>query len=724
MIAKAVFSCLGLILGLIFLFGLIRHLVKIWNNKRKRLLLIGWVISLAAIIYVPIKLVNEFAPKYQHNTTFTSNYDPSGIDSLQNAVSSHYRLISSFKRNIESISSHINYPTNTFKNEPLSLWLIEDFNTLIASDDSLENDYGHVLMAIHLNNLEEEVPLIQKHLDLVTNTSILYYNYAQGLTYYRHYSMWKVDTAEYHLLKSVEENSNRSDTYNVLSRLYYHSDQFEKLEPLLLDENTASLVPYWVKRGKYFTSIDFINYWDTIISADLAGVNLAGFSAAFIILCLWLYFLRKMDIYEPEKWHHLILTFLLSIVCMHLLYPAHDILWNVFDYYRPTRPVSDFAYITISVGMVEEFVKILPVLIMLKFSKAINEPFDYILYASVSALGFAFVENIGYFGDQQLGNIAIRGFQCCMVHMAFSATIGYGLMLGHYRKKYNKFGLFILFFLLASFFHGFYDFWLMDWWAIEYEWVAAITTIIMIHLWVTYANNTLNISNFYRPDVILQTNRFKYIAFTLFVIILMLSYTIVSFNYGWKYGNFNIVTDSLHLILVVSYFALSLGFMSVTRGYLKPLQVPFSFLFPSKRKDEDLSNIWIKLTPSSKFKINDQVLPNKSQLATTGQLKQRVVIENNLNGYLVQLSNQITLNEVVTDMILIVPEWDEKKLSHKNHILVQIYHINSLSHLDKPLLKFSDFKLVGRVFSTYLPSFDSTDLNTPSEGFIEPALNS
>jgi RsiW-degrading membrane proteinase PrsW (M82 family) len=123
-------------------------------------------------------------------------------------------------------------------------------------------------------------------------------------------------------------------------------------------------VPYWVKRGKYFTSVDFVNYWDTIISADLAGVNLAGFSAAFIILCLWLYFLRKMDIYEPEKWHHLVLTFLLSIVCMHLLYPAHDILWNVFDYYRPTRPVSDFAYITISVGMVEEFVKILPVLIM------------------------------------------------------------------------------------------------------------------------------------------------------------------------------------------------------------------------------------------------------------------------------------------------------------------------------------------------------------------------
>ena len=47
-------------------------------------------------------------------------------------------------------------------------------------------------------------------------------------------------------------------------------------------------------------------------------------------------------------------------------------------------------------GLSEEIIKIIPVLIILKTTKFINEPIDYIIYSSISALGFAFIENIQY----------------------------------------------------------------------------------------------------------------------------------------------------------------------------------------------------------------------------------------------------------------------------------------------------------------------------------------
>lgn len=705
MIVKLIFLAITLVLGLIFLIGIVKHLIKVWPDKKKRLLFGGWIISLAAIIYIPILIVNEFATKYQHTTyssswqTIDSNFER---DSLTKAVHSHYEDIANFKNTINSLTAHINYPKSFFKDDFNNILLIDNFKQLIASPDTLESDYGYVLLAIHQNNMEKDPTQIQNLLDLVNDQSIDYFNYAQAFTYYRHYSISKIDTVEYYLLESIAENNNNSDSYALLSRLYYHSDQPEKLAALLNDENTSEFVPYWVKRGTYFSDIDFINYWSTILSVDIEAINAAGFFAAFIILCFWMFFLRKMDIYEPEKWHHLIITFLLSIVCMHLLYPAHDFLWDILEYNRPSNPVSDFGYLTVSVGMVEEFVKILPVLIMLKFSKGINEPFDYILYASVSALGFAFVENIGYFGDQELGNIAIRGFQCCLVHIAFSSTVAYGLMLGKYRKNYNKYGIFILFFVIASAFHGFYDFWLMDWWAVEYDWVSSITTLVLLHLWVTYANNTLNISNFYHPEVQFKTDWIKYLAFTIFVAILMLSYTIVSFNYGWWYGNHHLTLSAFDLLLVVSYFALSLGFMSITRGYIKPLQLPFNFLFPSKKSTPNLSDEWIQLTPSPKFSIDTELTTDKESLLTTAQLTRQVVIDDSLNAYLVTLSTPITVNGELVYQVIITPEWEGKSFNHSKRVLTQIYLINDFADLDKAFLHFSDFKMLGRVFSKHI----------------------
>ena len=76
------------------------------------------------------------------------------------------------------------------------------------------------------------------------------------------------------------------------------------------------------------------------------------------------------------------------------------LLYDFFDYSlgfkKSGEVVNDLFYCVFGIGLIEETVKIIPFLLMLKFSRQINESIDYVIYASVSALGFAFMENLIY----------------------------------------------------------------------------------------------------------------------------------------------------------------------------------------------------------------------------------------------------------------------------------------------------------------------------------------
>ena len=89
------------------------------------------------------------------------------------------------------------------------------------------------------------------------------------------------------------------------------------------------------------------------------------------------------------------------------------------------------------VAVPEEIIKIIPFLLVLKFRKYINEPIDYLIYASTTALGFAFYENINYllkYSDS--GNIvAIRSLLPSVVHMVVSSIFHLVFFIFQSKKK-------------------------------------------------------------------------------------------------------------------------------------------------------------------------------------------------------------------------------------------------------------------------------------------------
>jgi RsiW-degrading membrane proteinase PrsW (M82 family) len=102
--------------------------------------------------------------------------------------------------------------------------------------------------------------------------------------------------------------------------------------------------------------------------------------------------------------------------------------------------------------------------VMLRFyayrNKAFNEPFDGIIYSVMIGMGFATLENIGYVLNYGFKTGLIRMFLSVPSHGAFAVLMGYHVGLAKFDQpraiRHIAKGI-----LLAVFFHGSFDFFLL-----------------------------------------------------------------------------------------------------------------------------------------------------------------------------------------------------------------------------------------------------------------------
>ncbi|MCB0569348.1 MAG: PrsW family intramembrane metalloprotease [Phaeodactylibacter sp.] len=305
---------------------------------------------------------------------------------------------------------------------------------------------------------------------------------------------------------------------------------------------------------------------------------------AFFISGVWAVYVQRLDIYQSEARANLIATFALAALATRYLcgwmYGQLDAYG--FSLYTSDSPVYQFLYCVFAIGGIEELCKILPVLILLLIRKSpVDEPYDYILYASVSALGFAFVENIDYIFYSGLRNIGGRALYAAVAHMTFTSIFCYALMLWRYGySRIKGVVLLPLFFLLAMAAHGFYDFWLINNWVVEYQALTTVFFLITVHLWVTMKNNAINVSNYYSPDASLNNDSLRYYLIISLAGLLMLGYLAAVLMYGRAAANRYLFFDILAYGYLIFYLAFGLSRYKIVRDELNPFQVPFDFFVP------------------------------------------------------------------------------------------------------------------------------------------------
>mgnify|MGYP000518921623 CR=1 FL=1 len=178
--------------------------------------------------------------------------------------------------------------------------------------------------------------------------------------------------------------------------------------------------------------------------------------APAMVIILYIYFKDK---FEKEPIKFLFKNFTLGATASILItFVLGAIVGNLIPVTDGRSVLQMFVKAFVTIALVEEFSKYVIVRYYAQRNKEFNEPFDGIVYAVMVSMGFATLENILYTFQYGVETGIVRAFTAVPAHATFAILMGY--FMGKAKFSKNRFQLNIIGLLVATIFHGAYDFFL------------------------------------------------------------------------------------------------------------------------------------------------------------------------------------------------------------------------------------------------------------------------
>lgn len=172
-------------------------------------------------------------------------------------------------------------------------------------------------------------------------------------------------------------------------------------------------------------------------------------------------YIYSRDKYDREPLKPLLISFLLGMVATAPAIYIQNSLRPVLYLQFPDFTIWYYFLLSfIIVAASEEGCKYLMLRSYAYRNKAFSEPFDGIIYSVMISMGFATLENIGYVLNYGFKTGILRMFLSVPSHGAFAVLVGYHVGLAKFDKP-RSIQHIIKGLLLAIFFHGAFDFFLM-----------------------------------------------------------------------------------------------------------------------------------------------------------------------------------------------------------------------------------------------------------------------
>jgi RsiW-degrading membrane proteinase PrsW (M82 family) len=163
------------------------------------------------------------------------------------------------------------------------------------------------------------------------------------------------------------------------------------------------------------------------------------------------------DTHEKEPIRLLFISFMLGLLSIVVTLTISAIIFPWFTIDESNILHQAFSAF-ILVALVEEFSKYIFIKGIIYRKPDFNEPYDGIVYTVMIGMGFATGENIMYVLDGGLEVALWRMFTAVPAHATFAILMGYFIgkeKFSNLRRSYGLLGL-----LVATLFHGAYDFFL------------------------------------------------------------------------------------------------------------------------------------------------------------------------------------------------------------------------------------------------------------------------
>lgn len=576
----------------------------------------------------------------------------SSQESFQNPNDSIKERSEEIKEKIKSdpqnISLHYNYLTVFFSLPPS--WFVNStiykergdehllyfYEVYHTSPDSFDVNIGRFGLGIthyYLNDFSKSI----NYLKTIQSNDFPYVNYALGNTYLK---LKDTSNAIIHYKKEcLQKNGYADPSVRALIHLYTIKNNQKELLALLKNPSTNKYFDYGSAKDLYLKSYDLKGYISVLLPYVFRNLNLIGFFAALLITIIWTIYIIRLNLFGASNFFLILATFILGMLFCFFTFLLSDISDMYFTEGFKGGHFNLLLHSIFEIGLIEEFVKIIPLLLLLALTKKIKEPYEYILFASISALGFAFIENLIYFDDRTGGGIVHgRALKSVLGHMIDSSIVAYGLVLSKFNyKKISPFILFPVFLLLGSISHGLYDYWLFE----ELRFVFIIYFLLSTTIWIVLINNCLNNSSGFSYQIEVKSESLKFYLIVSLTAILFFEYVVAAYKYDPAFANESLFYSTLNGSIFLVFFSTNLTKIDLVQNHWRSIQLK-NFRLDSH---DQFENILSFITaPFISNNINPQNFVGKKIKIRSSRLNKELMpfIPNEING---EIIDRITLLE-------------------------------------------------------------------------------
>lgn len=340
---------------------------------------------------------------------------------------------------------------------------IERYYTKLAGDDTKAlADIGYYGLGLIDSAGHDSLDSALKNFNAVRNRELPFLNNSIGFCLMQ---LGRNEEALPHFEREIQLDGNVGGASRNLAEALLKLDRADQLAARCeQDPDFQSRLPVSLLRRLAIGRRDVVGYLKLAVTGRFSAVHSDSFIAALVILGIWILFLWRLDLFEPERPLHIGFTLFLGMAT--LAGPA-TLLYDLFELASGlelgSSVTGDFLFCILGVGVIEESLKLIPLLIIMRFTDWVDEPVDVVIYGATSALGFAFMENLRYFGPMGLSGIHGRAFSATVFHMALTAIASYGLLKAQTEGRTLKIGVVstLPYFGAAVLTHGLYDFFLI-----------------------------------------------------------------------------------------------------------------------------------------------------------------------------------------------------------------------------------------------------------------------
>ena len=542
------------------------------------------------------------------------------------------------------------------------------------TNSSRGNDIGNLFLALYYveNRNSEDFEAAAFHLRQVTDRSLKYLNYTEGRL-----MMYGAGTilAEPYFDEEIKLNGYKEGAWEQLAIIYSVSEKNEALKKLIYSPESRGSVPVEYRYKVYFLNGDLLSFYELRFGKMMGALNLWGILGDLLILFTWLFFLHRLSFLSPIKWKHFFLAVGIGALLAMFSWLLYEFYHHVLHFWSNGEIGNDLLFSFLGIGFIEELVKLIPFLILLRFTKIIKRPVDYLLIASAAGLGFAFFENLLYFSKYGLDVIHSRALTASVSHMASSAIVAYGFVLLKFRYP-KRWWIVPVFFLLAVFAHGFYDFWLLN----DKVHRLAIVTLFFflseILVYVSFLNNALNHSTdgiTKTSNLSLNTQQLSAFIAGALILVFVIEYTGTCIIYGTTIGNHTLMNSFFSGGYLIFFLSVRLSNIDIIPGQWMKIEF-FSGILPSEimggsKKLNQNSVVGLRLD----FVTDERTKTLAMQMPFSGTVRRRLRMKGFSGWFIVELENNLRVGNVETKMIYIRSKNAGELISKEDETTVGVF---------------------------------------------------